>query len=116
MNPTLTDTRDSDRRVRLKITAQREADYEQLVNDLAEDMPMCRWTRDDLIGCIGWQQDALCAAALSKATLRLEILQVITGDLDKKRNRPGMPRANNGAPSTQTTGVESKRAPGASQR
>ena len=70
-----------DRRVRLNMTAKREDEMEQLVNDLAENMNLRRWKRADLIECINWQQWLLCDAANDKANLRMKMLEVITSDM-----------------------------------
>lgn len=79
-----------DRRVRLNMTAKREDEMAQLVNDLAENMNLRRWKRADLIECINWQQWLLCDAANDKASLRMKMLEVITSDMlpNPKRSDP----------------------------
>ena len=72
---------DLDRRVRLGITAAREAEMEQLVNDLAENMNLRRWKRADLLACIAWQQWLMCDAATDRAALRMKMLKVLTDDM-----------------------------------
>jgi len=72
---------DLDRRVRLGMTAAREEEMEQLVNDLAENMNLRRWKRADLIQCVMWQQWLLCDAARDRADLRMKMLQVLTDDM-----------------------------------
>lgn len=39
------------------MTAKRQSEMEQLVNDIAENMNMKRWKRQDLIDCINWRGD-----------------------------------------------------------
>jgi len=80
-----------DRRVRLNMTAKREDEMAQLVNDLAENMNLRRWRRADLIECINWQQWLLCDAANDKARLRMKMMEVITSDM--LPNAPGEPPA-----------------------
>lgn len=80
-----------DRRVRLNMTAKREDEMAQLVNDLAENMNLRRWKRADLIECINWQQWLLCDAANDKADLRMKMLEVITSDMlpnDRTERQP----------------------------
>ena len=78
-----TTTKDLDLRVRMNMTAKREAEMEQLVNDLAENMNLRRWKRADLIECINWQQWFLCDIVRAGSDFRLELFKVITDDLNR---------------------------------
>lgn len=42
-----------------KPSQRREAQFQQLINDIAEDENMKRWSRQDLIDCINYQQDQI---------------------------------------------------------
>lgn len=64
-----------------RLTAKREEEMAQLVNDIAENMNLRRWKRADLIECIRWQQSLLCAEASSKSDLRMKVLEAISSDL-----------------------------------
>lgn len=46
-----------------RFTKKRQAQLDQLINDLAEDMNLKRWKQKDFIDCINYQQDALCTQA-----------------------------------------------------
>lgn len=62
------------------MTKIRQAELDQLVNDLAENMNLRRWKRSDLIDCINRQQAQICEHALRRGNLRLEIFAALQND------------------------------------
>lgn len=60
-----------------KRTAARERELDQLINDLAEDMPLKRWTRGDLLECVDYQQDTLCRLACESAKARSDAIALL---------------------------------------
>jgi len=72
------DTQKLDRLAHLGMTAAREEEMGQLVNDLAEKTNLRHWKRADFIECIKWQQRLLFDANCAHNHTYFKILDALT--------------------------------------
>lgn len=73
----------------MKTTKKRNAEFFLgMLNDIAENIPMGGYSKDDLIECIKWQRKESIKDANRRSMLHLSILDVLADDLGDTYGKP----------------------------